>query len=181
MFNAMKKMLRFALLAAVVIVAVGYIMPDEFTMPVDGARLRSYDQSSFWAYPWGKSITHKGVDIFARKGTLVKSSTSGVVLLVGKNALGGNVVYVLGPRWKIHYYAHLNETRTSTLSMLSSGDVIGTVGTTGNAKGKPPHLHYTMQTIFPFFWRADRSVQGWKKMFYLNPIPYLNKCIQRGH
>lgn len=46
---------------------------------------------------------------------------------------------------------------------------------TGNAKGKPPHLHYSIITLFPYLWRVDRSEQGWKKMFYLNPIAYLAK------
>jgi len=50
---------------------------------------------------------------------------------------------------------------------------IGTVGATGNAKGKSPHLHYSMTTIVPYPWRIDFAKQGWKKMFYLNPIDYL--------
>ncbi len=46
-------------------------------MPVAGATISSYNQNSFWAYPWGKSVTHKGVDIFAKEGTAVLSSTGG--------------------------------------------------------------------------------------------------------
>jgi peptidoglycan LD-endopeptidase LytH len=41
----------------------------------------------------------------------------------------------------------------------------------------PPHLHYSIETIFPYFWRADDDVLGWKKMFYLNPIDYMNAML----
>ncbi|AVV49577.1 MULTISPECIES: hypothetical protein [Leptospira] len=35
------------------------------------------------------------------------------------------------------------------------------------------NLHYSIITLFPYVWLADKSVEGWKKIFYLNPIPYL--------
>jgi murein DD-endopeptidase MepM/ murein hydrolase activator NlpD len=133
------------------IVWVGLIYPQNFSMPVDGATKKSYHQKSFWFYPWGKSGTHKGVDIFARKGTPVRSSTTG------------------------HYYAHLHEIKTSNLSLIGNGEEVGSVGTSGNAAGKPAHLHYSIATLIPYVWRIDKDPQGWKKMFYLNPIDYLEK------
>ena len=72
-------------------------------MPVKGATAKNYAQNSFWFYPWGKSVTHKGVYIFSIKGRIVHPATPGVVVYKGKNKLGGNVVYVLGPRWRLHY------------------------------------------------------------------------------
>jgi murein DD-endopeptidase MepM/ murein hydrolase activator NlpD len=142
-------------------------------MPVEGATHSSYDKHSFWYYPWGKSVTHKGVDIFAKKGTSVHSATSGLVLYKGIMGRGGNVILVLGPKWRIHYYAHLNKFCTSEGCWVGHDDVIGQVGNTGNAAGKPSHLHYSIITLFPYPWRADLSHQGYKKMFYLNPIEYL--------
>jgi peptidoglycan LD-endopeptidase LytH len=142
-------------------------------MPVEGATEGDYNKKSFWFYPWGKSGTHKGVDIFAGEGTNVLAATGGLVLYTGEIKMGGNVVLILGPKWRLHYYAHLKEIKTSTFSWASKEDVIGTVGTTGNAKGKPPHLHYTIATPIPYPWRIDSAPQGWKKMFYLNPIDYL--------
>ncbi len=144
-------------------------------MPVEGATKADYNKDTFWYYPWGKSVTHKGVDIFANEGTNLKSSTSGLVLFAGKIKVGGNVVLILGPKWRFHYYAHLKDIKTSSLTWISREKTIGTVGSSGNAKGKPAHLHYSILTPIPYVWRIDNDRQGWKKMFYLNPIDYLTK------
>jgi len=160
-------------LGLVLLCLAGLLIPQRLQMPVVGADSGSYNAQSFWAYPWGKSVTHKGVDIFAPKGTPVQAATSGIVLYAGTIKLGGNVVFVLGPKWRLHYYAHLHTIQAKTLSWLSRGDGIGTVGTSGNAAGKPPHLHYSIQTPIPYPWRLDFERQGWKKRFYLNPIEYL--------
>jgi murein DD-endopeptidase MepM/ murein hydrolase activator NlpD len=168
-----KKHRKKILLGILLILFVGFVLPQRFSMPVEGANHKSYHPKSFWFYPWGKSGTHKGVDIFAKEGTLVKASTSGFVIYAGNVALGGNVVLVLGAKWRIHYYAHLKEIKTSGFSWVSRNEKIGSVGTTGNAQGKSPHLHYSITTLIPYIWRVDGSKQGWKKMFYLNPIDYL--------
>lgn len=162
-----------AALILLVIVLAGLIMPQEFSMPVEGATKADYHPDSFWYYPWGKSVTHKGVDIFAPEGTDLKPATWGVVLFKGHINTGGKVVLVLGPKWRLHYYAHLAEINTSFFSILNRNEKIGTVGTSGNAKGKQPHLHYSIITLIPYPWRADMGRQGWKKMFYLNPINYI--------
>ena len=65
-------------------------------------------------------------------------------------------------------------------SAARENDTIALVGATGNAAGKPPHLHYTIKTLFPYFWLADKSVQGWRKMFYLNPVTYLNESLAKN-
>lgn len=149
------------------------ILPQRFTMPVEGATTTSYNAQSFWYYPWGKSVTHKGVDIFAKEGTDLKSATDGLVVYEGPLAMGGNVVLILGPKWRLHYYAHLKDINTSAFSWAVKNEKIGTVGSTGNAKGKSPHLHYSIVTLIPYPWRVDLEEQGWKKMFYLNPIAYI--------
>jgi murein DD-endopeptidase MepM/ murein hydrolase activator NlpD len=88
---------------------------------------------------------------------------------------GGNSVMVLGPKWRIHYYAHLDEIHTKKFLFVRKGEAIGTVGNTGNAAGKPPHLHYSVITVIPYPWKMDSSPQGWKKIFYLNPVEELEK------
>lgn len=169
----MKKLKRILLILLVLLIA-GFLIPEKFSMPVKGAGKTSYNQQSFWAYPWGTSVIHKGVDIFSKEGTDVVSSTGGLVLYTGEIKKGGNIVLILGPKWRLHYYAHLKEIKTSTLAWTNRKEVIGTVGTTGNAAGKAPHLHYTIRSTIPLPWRKDNAIQGWKKMFYLNPVEYLN-------
>jgi len=51
------------------------LAPQNFATPVKGSTKSDYHPDSFWFYPWGKSGTHKGVDIFARKETSVVAST----------------------------------------------------------------------------------------------------------
>lgn len=162
--------------ATLAVLAVGLLMPQRFAMPVSGAGRTDYNPASFWYFPWGRSVTHKGVDIFAKAGTPVVAATPGFVLYAGKLGLGGNVLLVLGPKWRLHYYAHLQDTNTSAWAWVKKGAQIGTVGTTGNATGKPPHLHYAIATLIPYPWRKDSSPQGWKKMFYLDPTPLLDKA-----
>lgn len=161
-------------LGFLIVLIGGLIIPQEFENPVDQADNNSYNAKSFWFYPWGKSGTHKGVDIFAKEGTKVGSSTGGLILFIGEIERGGKIVLMVGPKWRFHYYAHLKDIDTGILSWVNKGERIGTVGTTGNAKGKPAHLHYSIITLIPYPWRIDAEKQGWKKMFYLNPIPFLN-------
>jgi peptidoglycan LD-endopeptidase LytH len=162
------------LILVLVILIIGFLVPQNLKMPVVGADQNSYNKKTFWYYPWGKSGTHKGADIFAKTGTPVVSSTKGLVIYSGEIKRGGNVVIVLGPKWRIHYYAHLDKIKTSGFSFVGHSDTIGTVGTSGNAQGKSPHLHYSISTIIPYVWRIDSDHQGWKKMVYLNPLDYFN-------
>lgn len=166
----MKK--RFKIL--LIIFILGFCIPEHFIMPVKDASRSDYNQDSFWYYPWGKSGTHKGVDIFGKKGQELNASINGLVLYTGEIKYGGNVIIVLGPKWRFHYYAHLNEIKTEFGDIVYSGEQIGTIGDSGNAKGKQPHLHYSISTLIPQFWNIDTEPQGWKKMFYVNPIPLLN-------
>jgi peptidoglycan LD-endopeptidase LytH len=165
------KLIKRTLLISILVWA---IFPQNLHMPVENADSSSYNQASFWYYPWGKSVTHKGVDIFAAKGTTIRSSVPGMVVYTGLFPNGGNVALVIGPRWRLHYYAHLNTTSVEPLQFVSNQSVIGTVGDSGNAKGKPAHLHYSILTLIPYPWRIDGDRQGWKKMFYLNPIDYFD-------
>jgi len=63
--------------------------------------------------------------------------------------------------WRNNRCALLNEIKTSKLSLVNHDKTTGTVGTTGNAAGKSPHLHYSIATLIPYLWRIDGSPQGW--------------------
>lgn len=84
---------------------------------------------------------HRGVDIFAHRGTPVVAPTDGRITRVGTNRLGGNVVHMRGDGLAF-YFAHLERQSVSTGDRVHAGDVVGHVGNSGNARHTPPHLHF---------------------------------------
>ena len=119
--------------------------PSSLPLPI--GELRQAGLRDSWGAPRGNGRKHQGIDLFAPTGTPVSSTTRGIVFRVGRNPLGGNVVWILGPGRQMHYYAHLD--RFAALApgdFVKPGDVIGYVGNSGNARGTPPHLHYGIYT-----------------------------------
>ena len=170
--STQKKRLLFILL---LIIILGFIPSQKLIIPVKDATKSSYNQASFWYYPWGKSGTHKGVDIFATIGTKVLAPCNGLIIYSGKNNLGGNFVVLLSAKWRYHYFAHLSAVYTANFSYVKQGEIIAAVGDSGNAKGKSPHLHYEIHTLIPYIWQIDGAPQGYRKMWYINPI----NCFQK--
>ena len=136
--------------------------PDrKLIMPVRNVRVKKVNDS--WHAPRDGERIHQGQDIFAPRGTPVYSATEGYVLRIGENRLGGQTVSVLGAGGRVYYYAHLD----SYAPDLDVGDyvtpetILGSVGTTGNAKNTPPHLHFGVYAaagaINPLPLLADRS------------------------
>lgn len=162
-------------LALLAVLAAGWLLPERIHLPVAGASAKDWNPKSFWFEPWGSSGVHKGIDIFGKTGTPVLSTTDGIVLFTGEIAKGGKVVLVLGPRWRLHYFAHLDSIRTGVLSFVASGEAVGTLGASGNAQGKPPHLHYSIVRLLPAPWKMDASTQGYKKVFFIDPGAYLTE------
>lgn len=160
-------------LALLGLLLMGLIAPERIRIPVAGASTKDWNAQSFWFEPWGTSGVHKGIDIFGKAGTPVLSTTDGIVLFTGEIAKGGKVVLVLGPRWRLHYFAHLDRISTHALAPVASGSPIGTVGASGNAQGKPPHLHYSIVRLLPAPWQIDGATQGTKKAFFMDPGAYL--------
>lgn len=174
MNRASRKALIYGLIIALVILVLGLVIPEPKLIPVKGATTADWNKDTFWFEPWGSSGVHKGIDIFGVTNTPVIASTHIIVLFQGTLPKGGYVVIGLGPKWRIHYFAHLSESQTSLPFLMQAGSKIGGVGDTGNAKGKPPHLHYSIVSLLPMPWRIDTSTQGYKKAFYLNPIDYFS-------
>lgn len=119
--------------------------PAALPVPVAGVALQALRDTWHGARSGGRR--HEGIDIFAPRGREVVSATEGIVTRVGTNNLGGNVVWVMGPGRQLHYYAHLDRyAGVRAGDIISAGTVLGYVGTTGNARGTPPHLHYGIYT-----------------------------------
>ncbi len=157
-----------------VVFSFGFVIPEQREIPVENASPKDWNSESFWYYPWGKSRTHKGIDIFAKEGTPVKASTGGFILYNGKISMGGNVVFMLGPKWRFHYYAHLKDSMARRYGFVDAGQQIGWVGMTGNAAGKSPHLHYSIKSMYPQIWKYNaKHRQAWNRLFFVNPDEYL--------
>ena len=157
-----------ATLVAAALILVEIYVPARLMQPVAGASVRDWHPDSYWHPNWGASGVHKGIDIFARRGTPVVAAQAGWVVYAGEVAQGGKVVLVLTPRGWLHYYAHLDRMDTAA-GWVSAGTALGTVGATGNAAGKPAHLHYSIVSPVPKPLAYRPVPQGWKRVFYRDP------------
>lgn len=89
------------------VLGAGFLVPEPKLIPVSGATQADWHKDTFWYEPWGSSGVHKGIDIFANKGTNVLATTNLVVFYRGELSKGGKVIIALGPKWRLHYFAHL--------------------------------------------------------------------------
>ncbi len=123
--------------------------PQPATLPVPVEGVEASQIADTFGAPRSGDRTHAGVDIFAARGTPVLSATRGLVVSIRDTGLGGKQVWVLGPARERHYYAHLDGWKPGLEQgdVLTAGDVLGFVGTTGNARGTPPHLHYGIYRV----------------------------------
>lgn len=115
--------------------------PRALPIPVEGVAKHQLRDS--YGDPRSGGRRHEGIDIFASRDTPVLSATEGYVSGVGRNRLGGQVVWVTGPGGWRHYYAHLERWGNVRQGQwVEPGTIIGYVGNSGNASATPPHLHY---------------------------------------
>jgi murein DD-endopeptidase MepM/ murein hydrolase activator NlpD len=120
--------------------------PDrKIAIPIRGIRVEQIADT--WGAVRGADRKHEGQDIFASRNTPIYSATEGYVIEVGENALGGRTVSVIGAGGRVYYYAHLQaygDMREG--DAVTTDTVLGYVGTSGNAAGTPPHLHFGVYT-----------------------------------
>ena len=98
--------------------------------------------SDSWGQPREGGRRHEGTDLFAHRGTPVVASVSGTVEHV-TGARAGNAYYLRGDDGHTYYGAHLDTLSAS--GRVERGTELGTVGSTGNAKGTTPHLHFEIK------------------------------------
>jgi peptidoglycan LD-endopeptidase LytH len=108
-------------IAVLVLLAVTSFAPEHPTIPVAGATVGDGNRKSFWYGPWGRSGVHKDIDIFAKKGTNVVAPTYGVVIFRGTIELGGRVLVLLGPKLRLHYFAHLDSWEVGPGRFVATG------------------------------------------------------------
>jgi murein DD-endopeptidase MepM/ murein hydrolase activator NlpD len=120
------------------------VQPVYGAFPVSGKSNR--DVWSFFGDPRdGGRRLHKGIDIFARRGTPVVAAVDGIVRRVRDKGLGGKQVWLSDrQRAQSLYYAHLDSQLVTEGQRVRAGDTLGLVGNTGNAKNTRPHLHFSI-------------------------------------
>ena len=106
--------------------------------------------SDDWLYPRygpapGQFRFHHGTDVFAAYGTPLRAVVDGTVT-TSHNGLGGLTVKVHDPDGTYYYYAHLSALVDGFTNGMpvKTGDIIGYVGDSGNAKGGAPHVHFAV-------------------------------------
>ncbi len=112
--------------------------------------------------------THGGIDILAPRGTPVVAAVDGTIEKLYASGAGGRTIYLFDLRGeRIYYYAHLNgyAMGVSEGTAVRRGDIIGFVGTSGNAPRNTPHLHFGIE-------KAPASGEWWKGS-PVDPYPIL--------
>ncbi len=139
-------------LAAISIIGVGLLVTDTAAAHVvkvqkSASRVTLLDAcpvggQSEYADSWGDRRSggrrHEGVDMAAERGTPVLAVVAGDAEFKRSN-LGGNAIWLVTPSGARFYYAHLDAFEGSS-RRVSPGEVVGYVGSTGNAGGN--HLHF---------------------------------------
>lgn len=125
-----------------------YTQPPDTRLAMPLEDVRKKEIADTWQAARGDGRKHEGQDIFAPRGTPILSATSGYVYNVGENNLGGQTVSVISKGGRVYYYAHLDSYARGIKigDRVTTRTVLGYVGTTGNAQGTPPHLHFGVYT-----------------------------------
>ena len=125
--------------------------------------------SNDWGAPRQHSGTHEGTDVFAATGTPVLAVTAGRLSRVGTRSIPGNRMWLKSAQGDTFFYAHLSAfaEQARNGAEVRAGEVIGFVGSTGDAERTPPHLHFEIHprggdavNPYPFLraWEARRDV-----------------------
>ncbi|WP_369936674.1 M23 family metallopeptidase [Xanthomonas tesorieronis] len=139
---------------------------DELLIPVQGVRRDQLQDTFTDARSQGRR--HDAIDILAPAGTPVLAVADGSVEKLFDSERGGLTVYQFEPSGRYaYYYAHLQRYADGLAEKqtLRRGQVLGYVGSTGNADPGAPHLHFEIHQLGP--------EKQWWKGESLNPYPLL--------
>lgn len=142
-------------------------LPAGLLIPVQGKSAAELTDTFTDARSQGRS--HDAIDIMAAAGTPVLAVADGHVEKLFDSQRGGLAVYQFEPTGKYaYYYAHLQRYADglSEKQLIRRGQVIGYVGSTGNADPAAPHLHFAIFLLGP--------ERRWWKGIAINPYPPLS-------
>jgi murein DD-endopeptidase MepM/ murein hydrolase activator NlpD len=142
------------------------VLQRELTIPVAGVVAGELRDTFTDARSEGR--VHDAIDIPAPRGTHVLSASSGRVLKLFTSKAGGLMVYAADSSERfILLYGHLDGYAPGLAdgSLLTRGETIGFVGTTGNAPANLPHLHFAIA--------RSTDISKWWQGTAVNPYPLL--------
>ena len=146
--------------------AVDTLRDRDLAMPVDG--VDGGDLRDTFSDSRGGGRAHEAIDIMAPRHTAVRAVDDGVIQKLFTSDAGGLTIYQFEPSGMFtYYYAHLDRyaPELGEGQQVKRGDVIGYVGSTGNASPNAPHLHFAI-------FRQTPEHQWWKGE-PVNPYPVL--------
>ena len=171
--SLMKKISLLFLLAAIAVLSSSFV--EKPTKPIKRRKTagkslvfpvagKKSNIGSFWgADRDGGRRKHQGIDIFAEKGTPVVAISDGIIVERDNTPIGGKILWLRSSDHQLTaYYAHLDQQKVKQGQYVRKGQVIGTVGNTGNARTTPSHLHFGI-------YKGNGPV---------NPLPFVKKATK---
>jgi murein DD-endopeptidase MepM/ murein hydrolase activator NlpD len=142
------------------------------SLPIEGLHLRDIQDTFAQARAGGKR--HEATDILAPRGTPVVAVEDGIIQKLFLSKPGGITIYEFDRAGVFcYYYAHLERYADGLTEGMSvrRGDVIGYVGTTGNAPPQTPHLHFAIFRLGP--------EKHWWQGTAIDPYPVLMRLAKQ--
>ena len=132
-----------------------YFRAHPLMVPVEGVEPRELTDTYHQARSGGR--IHMATDIMAMRGTPVLAAANGRIIKLANSGAGGITIYIADVSGRyLHYYAHLMGYAANVREGLQvqEGEVIGFVGTTGNASPDAPHLHFQVMRSDANYWNG---------------------------
>jgi murein DD-endopeptidase MepM/ murein hydrolase activator NlpD len=132
-----------------------YFRAHPLMVPVEGVDPSALTDTFHEARSGGR--IHMATDIMAMRGTPVLAAAAGRIIKLANGGAGGITIYVADASGRyLHYYAHLMGYAPNVKEGLAvqEGDVLGFVGTTGNASPDAPHLHFQVMRSDANYWNG---------------------------
>lgn len=126
------------LLAAISSLKIEKLWNGNFLKPVEGMITTEYGTRR--TVNGKKGGVHRGVDIGAEEGTVVKAANNGIIAISRNHILTGNTIVLNHGAGLVSVYYHMSELTAKENQKIKKGEVIGKVGSTGVSTGA--HLHW---------------------------------------
>jgi murein DD-endopeptidase MepM/ murein hydrolase activator NlpD len=143
----------------------------KLTLPIRGLEAR--DIRDTFAQDRAEAKLHQATDILAPRGTPVVAVENGIIQKLFLSKPGGITIYEFDREGVFcYYYAHLERYAAGLTEGMAvkRGDVIGYVGTTGNAPPQTPHLHFAIFELGP--------EKHWWQGTAIDPYPLLMRLVK---